>query len=286
MHGSMVAPRIAIVGHVEHVTLGRISGIPGPGDILYLREPCFLPGGGGGIAFAQLCRSEAEIHLYTAVGSDEAGRAVAARLASAAPRIHIHAVVRAVAHPRVVVMIDDNGQRTIVVTESPLQPAASDPLPWSILASCDAVYFTGADPETLRYARAARRLVVTARRSSVIRAAAVVPDVIIGSCSDPRENAPFATYEPRPGALVLTDGPRAIRIFAASGPAEVDPPPAPVRVVGDYGAGDSFAGALTYFLAHGLSVAEACRRAGLYGAAVLRGVSPLEMQLALVAPQR
>src|SRR4051812_8816509 len=116
MPGSMVAPRIAIVGHVEHVTLGRILGIPGPGDILYLREPRFLPGGGGGIAFAQLCRSEAEIHLYTAVGSDEAGRAVAARLGSATPRIQIHAVVRAVEHPRVVVLIDENGQRTIVVT--------------------------------------------------------------------------------------------------------------------------------------------------------------------------
>ena len=44
------------------------------------------------------------------------------------------------------------------------------------------------------------------------------------------------------------------------------------------------AGALTFFFAHGLSVAEACRRAGPFGAAVLRGVDPLPNQLALAAP--
>jgi ribokinase len=64
----------------------------------------------------------------------------------------------------------------------------------------------------------------------------------------------------------------------------VDAPPAPVRVVGDYGAGDSFAAALTFFVAHGLPVEEACRRAGPFGAAVLRGIDPLELQQRLEAP--
>ncbi|XYI00707.1 PfkB family carbohydrate kinase [Sorangium sp. So ce1128] len=58
----------------------------------------------------------------------------------------------------------------------------------------------------------------------------------------------------------------------------------PARVLGDYGAGDSFAGALTYHLAHGLPVEEACRRAGRHGAAVLRGIDPLETQIGPVAP--
>lgn len=280
----MSTARIAVVGHVEHVTLGRIDGVPAPGDILHLREARFLPGGGGGLAFTQLCRSDAEVHLFTAVGSDEAGRAVAARLRSASERVQIHAARRAAAHPRVVVVIDAEGHRTIVVTAEPLQPSAGDPLPWSILGRCDAVYFTGSEPKSLRLARSAKRLVVTARRGAALREAAVGPDVILGSLSDPRENAAWGTYDPAPGALVLTDGPRAVHVQRGDGATRVDPPPAPARVLGDYGAGDSFAGALTYFLAHGLSVEEACRRAGPHGAAVLRGIDPLETQMDLVAP--
>jgi ribokinase len=283
MPGRMTA-RIAVVGHVEHVTLGRADGVLGPGDIVHLREARFLPGGGGGLAFAQLCRSDAEIHLFTALGHDEAGRAVEARLGASAGRVHVHAAVRAVDHPRVVVVVDARGRRTIIVTQGPLQPAATDPLPWSILAGCDAVYFTGDDPQSLRLARAARRLVVTARRRPALLSAAVAPDVIVGSVSDPRENAGLDAYDPAPGALVLTDGPRAVRVLRPGGAALVDPPPAPDRVAGDYGAGDSFAAALTFFLAHGLDVEDACRRAGPHGAAVLGGIDPLSGQRPLVAP--
>jgi ribokinase len=280
----MGAPRIAVVGHVEHVTLGRIDGVPAPGDILHLRDTRFLPAGGGGLAFAQLCRSDAEIHLFTAVGQGEAGRAVQDRLQASPAHVHVHIAARPVDHPRVVVVVDAQGHRTIVVTADPLQPAATDVLPWSILADCDAVYFTGADPESLRLARTARRLVVTARRSAALRAAAIAPDVILGSLTDPRENAAMDTYAPAPGALVLTDGPRSVSIHRPEGLTRVDPPPSPAQVLGDYGAGDSFAGALTFFLAHGLSLEEACRRAGPHGAAVLRGIDPLEQQIDLVAP--
>jgi ribokinase len=280
----MAALRIAVVGHVEHVTLGRTDTVPAAGDIVHLREVRFLPGGGGGLAFAQLCRSDAEIHLFTAVGNDEAGRAVEARLQAAPEHVHVHLARRAVDHPRVVVIVDGEGHRTVVVTAAPLQPAAADPLPWSILGDCDAAYFTGDDAGSLRLARAARHLVVTARRSEALRSAATAPDVVIGSRNDPRENAPIDAYEPLPGALVLTDGPRAVSIWRRGGVTRVDAPPAPARVLGDYGAGDSFAGALTFFLAHGLSLEEACRRAGPHGAAVLRGIDPLEQQIDLVGP--
>jgi ribokinase len=290
----MAAPCIAVVGHVEHVTLGRGEGAPGeggaaakplgPGDIVHLREARFLPGGGGGIAFAQLCRSEAEVHLFTALGQDEAGRAVKARLREATENVHVHAAVRGESHPRVVVVVDAEGRRMIIVTGAPLQPAASDPLPWPILAGCDAVYFTGADPGSLRLARAARRLVVTARRSAALKESGITPDVIVGSAADPRESAPFEAYHPSPGALVLTDGPRPIRVIRRDGVTLVDAPPSPARVAGDYGAGDSFAGALTFFLAHGLPVEEACGRAGPYGAAVLEGIDPFERQQRLVTP--
>jgi ribokinase len=279
----MAGPRIAVVGHVEHVTLGRIATVIEPGEVVHMTDTRFLPGGGGGIAFAQLCRSDAEIHLFTAVGSDEAGRAVEACIRARPGAVHVHAAVRPVEHPRVVVVVDREGHRTIFVTREPLHPAATDPLPWPLLADCDAVYFTGTDPGSLRLSRAARLLVVTARRFPALQAASVAPDVIIGSVQDARENRDLAAYDPAPRALVLTDGPRAIRVFRDGSVTPVAPPPAPERVVGDYGAGDSFAAALTFFSALGASPEEACRRAGPYGAAVLRALDPLEAQERLPA---
>jgi ribokinase len=280
----MPALRIAVVGHVEHVTLGRVEGAIAPGDVVHLVEPRFVPAGGGGIAFAQLCRSDAEVLLFTAVGRDDAGRAVAERIAASPALVHVHAAVRDVDHPRVVVVIDGAGRRTIVVTGDPLQPRADDALPWREIASCDAAYFTGNDPGSLRLARAAARLVVAARREAAIRASSVVADVVVGSVADPRENRPFDAYEPAPGALVLTDGPRPVRIVRPGGVTFVDAPPSPDRVAGDYGAGDSFAAALTYFVAHGLPLEEACRRAGPFGTAVLHGIDPLETQATLRPP--
>lgn len=275
--------KIAVIGHVEHVTLGRVDAPPSPGDVTHLLEPRFIPGGGGGIAFAQLCKSEAEIHLFTAIGDDDGGRLVQGRVTAAPGRVHAHVVVRASPHPRVVVMVDAQGRRTIVVTGEPLQAFATDPLPWTLLASCDAVFFTGADPEVVKLARAAKTLVATARRAPILRQAAVAPDVIVGSVADPRENAPLASYEPEPGALVLTDGPRRVHVYRAGGVTSVDAPPPVNRTVSDYGAGDSFAAALTFFLAAGYGVEQACAAAGPCAAAVLAGPDPLEAQRPLAS---
>ncbi|HRG97720.1 MAG TPA: PfkB family carbohydrate kinase, partial [Polyangiaceae bacterium] len=139
--------------------------------------------------------------------------------------------------------------------------------------------------------RRARRLVVTARRAACLRAAGVAADVLVGSARDPRENAPIEAYAPPPGALVLTDGAGPVRVVRP-GPrpgapptvTHVEAPPAVARVRCDYGAGDSFAAALTFFVAHGLPVEEACRRAGPHGAAVLLGEEPLTAQRPLEAP--
>ena len=195
------ALRIGVVGHVEHVTLGKIDGEPHAGDVLHMRETRFLPGGGGAIAFAQLCRSDAEIHFFTALGNDAAAAQIRARFEALPSHVHVHAAPRDVPHPRVVVVVDANAHRTIIVTGEPLQAAGSDALDWSILATCDAVYFTGAEPGSLVRARESRCLVATARRRPVFEKAGVMPDVIVGSASDPRENAAFGDYKPAPSAL-------------------------------------------------------------------------------------
>ncbi|TMB20332.1 MAG: sugar kinase, partial [Deltaproteobacteria bacterium] len=100
--------RIALVGHVEHITLGRVPAVPRAGDIAHLQGPRSFPGGGGGIAFFQLTRSNAEILLYTALGNDEAAAQVRARVARTSARVF--AAQRDQPHTRDLVMITPDGE--------------------------------------------------------------------------------------------------------------------------------------------------------------------------------
>ena len=270
--------RLGLIGHVEHITLGRVQAIPAAGDIAHLRDPRTLAGGGGGIAFFQLARSPAELHLFTALGTDDAARFVEAQIA--ATRAKLHLARRDTPHTRDVVMIGPDGDRTIIVIGAPLHPRASDPLPWDLLAQLDAVYFTAEDPALLRLARRAKRLVVAARRKEAIAAAGIAPDVIVGSKADPREVATRADYAVPPVALVMTAGARGGSIETADGVVRFASPPADASG-GTYGAGDSFAGALTYYLAAGLDARESASRAAHHGAAVLSSLDPLAAQLPL-----
>ncbi|HWE25380.1 MAG TPA: PfkB family carbohydrate kinase [Myxococcales bacterium] len=271
--------RVAVVGHVEHITLARVPRVPQVGEIAHAAEVRIFPGGGGGIAFFQLTRSPGEVHLFTALGNDDAGAQVRARIVAA--RAHIHAAQRAMRHTRDVVLVTPDGERTIVVLGDPLHPRRDDPLPWDLLASCDAAYFTGQDPETLRAARAARVLVVTARRRSSLVASGVRADVVVGSASDPREASSLADYPVAPAALVMTEGAAGGRIETTAGLRRFDAPPVAPARGGAYGAGDSFAGALTWYVGLGMSVDEACSRAAPHGAAVLGSFEPIAAQLPL-----
>lgn len=270
-------PRIAVVGHAQHVTLASVPALPAPGEILHLAAPTYVAGGGGAITFFQLVQSPAEVHFFTALGNDAAAREVETALVASGAAIH--AARREHPHHRDLVLVTPEGERTIVVMQPPLHPKLGEPLPWDLFATCDAVFFTGDDPAVLRAARAARLLVVTARRAAVIAAAGVEVDVAVGSLNDPREAANDYPIPPR--ALVLTDGPRGGRIVTAAGSESFAAPPTPPRLVGSYGAGDSFAGALTWYLVAGLALGDACGRAGAHGAAVLAGIDPMRHQLPL-----
>src|SRR5512144_3295189 len=207
--------RIAVIGHVEHVTLGRVAAVPRAGEIAHLDAPRWFPGGGGGVAFAQPARGDAEVHLFTALGNDEAARDVAAAIAGTGARIH--AVHREAPHTRDVVLVGPDGERTIVVVGQPLHPTAADPLPWKLLATCDAAYFTAEDPEALRAARAARVVALTARRRAALVASGIVADVVVGSARDPREASTLADYPLPPRALVMTRGSAGGDVITGSG---------------------------------------------------------------------
>jgi ribokinase len=271
--------KIAVIGHVEHVTIARVPALPRPGEIAHLETPLVIAGGGGGIAFHQLAKSDAELHLFTAFGNDDAARTVEALVR--ATGAHVHAAFRDEPHTRDIVLVTPNGERTIIVVGEPLHPTIDDPLPWEILRECDAVYFTAQDPALLRKGREAKLLVVTARRKAALDASGVRADVVVGSARDPREASALADYAVPPGALVMTEGAAGGRVETADGVARFETP-TPRMIAGSYGAGDSFTGSLVWYLARGLPIAEACGRAAVHGAAVLRGIDPIAMQTRLV----
>ncbi len=268
--------RIAVIGHVEHVTLGQVPSVPAAGEIRHLGELTTIPGGGGGVAFFQLEKSDAEVHLFSAVGDDAAGREVEAMLASA--RAHVHLARRATAHTRDVVMLTPGGERTIVVLGQPQHPTLNDALPWDVLGRCDAVYFTAQDPALIQAARQARLLVVSARRRQALVTSGVQADVVVGSSADEREASTLADYPVPPRYLVMTEGAGGGRIDSAAGVERFAGGRAPAVIRSTYGAGDSFAGALTYYLASGLLPAAACARAAEHGAAVLASPDTLAAQ--------
>ncbi len=275
-------PRIAVIGHVEHVTLGLVAEVPTSGAIVHLERPFTFAGGGGGMAFAQLVRGPAEVHLYTALGRDAAAEEVLAEVAARGAQIH--AVRRDEPHTRAIALVDRAGERTILVVGEPLHPRADDPLPWDALAGFDAAYFTADDPVALRAARAARVLVVSARRREALAASGVRADVVVGSARDLREASARADHAVAPGALVLTEAAAGGRVETAEGTFRFDAAPSPPAGGGAYGAGDCFAAALTFFLAVGSPLAEACARAARHGAAVLGGIDPREGMIALEMP--
>ena len=268
--------RVGVIGHVEHITLGRVPTVPNAGDIAHLEAPFWFPGGGGGITFYQLLNSDSEVHLFSAVGDDEAGAQVEGRLRETGAVLHL--ARRSVPHTRDIVMIDPQGERTIVVVGEPLHPRADDSLPWDVIGQLDAVYFTAQDPAVLAHARSARRLIVTARRQAAIRASQVNIDVIVGSHADPRESSARSDYTPAPTAIVMTEGGRGGIVETVDGVERFAAAPVDSVEGGAYGAGDSFAGALVHFVAQGRPAHEAATRAARFGAAVLGGLNPLDVQ--------
>jgi ribokinase len=270
--------RVAVVGHVEHIAIQRVEQLPSAGEIVHLDEPTFFPGGGGGVAFTQLCKSSAEVHFFTALGSGSTGEFCRRELQSIGV---VHAIERDEAHCSAVVLITPGGERTIMVVGKAQQPRADDPLPWHLLDSCDAVYFTGTDPQTLALARKARTLVVTSRRRAVLNASQVKADGVVGSANDPREKASLADFALAPGVVVMTESSRGGTVETARGCTRFSAPQDVNIQGGAYGAGDSFAAALTWYLGSGFDFVPGCERAGLHGAAVLQGLDPRRHQLAL-----
>jgi ribokinase len=239
-----------VVGHVEWVTFARVPAVPAAGEIARARESWDEAAGGGAVAAAEMTRlagSREDAHFFTAVGDDETARNVLAKLEA-----HGHTVfaaTRAAPHPRVITFLDDDAERTITVLAPPLAPRGDDALPWTSLDDVDAVYFCKGDAAAVREARRARVLVATARVLPVLREARVHVDVLVRSANDPGEAYALGDLDPLPAVVVATEGGDGGSFETAAGKrGRFRAVPIDAPLADAYGAGDSFAAALTWAL--------------------------------------
>ena len=237
----MTDMRLAVIGHVEWVSFARAPFVPGAGEIVHLEEPFSQPAGGGAVTAVALARMGADVTFYTALGSDGRSRPVLE-----AYGVRVEAAVRDRPQTEVLALLDPAGERTLFVVGENDAPVADDPLPWDLIASSAGCYFTGYDPETLRLARRAPVLVVTARRFDALVESGVRADALVGSGRDRGERFDLERLREQPRHVVVTDGARGGSGYAAA--------PVPGPVVDTYGAGDTFVAGVLYVLASGWEI--------------------------------
>lgn len=270
--------RVAVVGHVEWVTFMRVGHLPSVGEIVHAREWWDEPGGGGAGAAVQLAKLAGEADFFTALGDDEfAGRT---REILEGYGVHVHAAARDDATRRAVTHVEDGGERTITVLGTRLEPSVSDDLPWHLLGSADAVYFTAGDAGALQRAREARTVTATSRVLSFLQTAGVALDALVGSAADISERYVAGDLDPEPALVVRTEGGRGGTYSVKGGdPVAYPPVAAPGPVVDRYGAGDSFAAGLAYGVGVGWDPPTALAFAARCGAHAVTGRGPYEGQL-------
>jgi ribokinase len=269
--------KVAVIGHVEWAEFAHVDHVPGQGDIVHATGTFELPAGGAAGAAMQIARLNGECLFMTAVGSDERGDLVAPGLTEKGLRVE--AARRDSAQRRAFIYLDSEGERTITTIGERVFPEVSDPLPWKELEDFDAVYLTAGNAETLRAARSARMVVATVRAGAALTEAGVRVDVLVASANDKGELYNCGDIEPAPRWVIRTDGSRGGTIETEDGRVShwgSHPPTGPK--VDTYGAGDSFAGGLTYGLGRGFPIEKAIAVGALCGASAIRGRGPYEGQ--------
>jgi ribokinase len=270
--------RVAVVGHIEWVEFVRGDHVPRAGEIVHASESFEEPAGGGAVAAVQLASLAGSADLFTALGQDEEADRSRQRLAELG--VAVRAATRPAPTRRAHVFLDAGGERTITTIGERLEPRASDELGWGDLEGYDGAYVTAADPDALRAARKARALVASPRTGTPLAEAGVKLDALVFSDADELERGFASELRPRPDLLVATHGGAGGRyetVDGRSGKWAAAEPPGPVADA--YGAGDSFAGALTYGLAVGRGPDAALELAARAGAACMTGHGPYEGQL-------
>ena len=269
--------KIAVIGHVEWAELAPVERVPEQGDIVEVPETFEVAAGGAAVAAVQIARLAGDCLFLTAVGGDARGGLVVPELAERGVRAE--AATRDTDQRRAFVYLDAEGERTITTIGTRVFPEVEDPLPWDELEGSDAVYVTAGNAETLKAARAAKNVVATVRAGAALTESGVGVDVLVASANDAGEQYTRGDIEPAPRWVVRTDGSRGGSLEDLDSKVTHWEPHPPMDAKGDsYGAGDSFAGGITYGLGRGLSIEQAISVGAFCGASAVRGQGPYGAQ--------
>ena len=270
--------RVAAVGHVEWVEFVRGDHVPAAGEIVHAHDNFEEPAGGGAVAAVQLARLAGGTTFLTALGEDELARRTRARLAEFG--VIVRNATRDDPTRRALTFLDAHGERTIITIGERLAPRGRDPLDWDEVRRADGVYLTAADAEALHAARDAGVLVASPRAGRVLHEEDVRLDALVYSDRDEFEIAFAGALDPPPTLLVATRGAEGGRYETAQGQTgSWTAAPLPGPIADTYGAGDSFAAALTFALAQGQGPDAALALAARAGAVCLTGRGPYQRQL-------
>jgi ribokinase len=268
----------AVVGHVEYVEFAVVERVPRPGEIVHAEEAWAEAAGGGSVAAVQLSKLAGGSLFYTALGGEELGHRAKSELEERG--VELHCEFKDKPQRRGFTYLDSDGERTITTIHERYGPSGSDDIGWEELDTVDAVYFVSGDAGALRAARRARVLVATARSLAVLKEAGVQLDALVHSSTDQGERYAAGQLDPEPKLVVGTAGSEGGNWTAAEGrTGTFHAAPLPGPVVDAYGAGDSFAAALTFALGSGLEIEKALELASRCGAASITGRGAYQGQL-------
>ena len=263
---------------MEWIEFVRGDHVPAAGEIVHAHDSFEEPAGGGAVAAVQLARLAGRAAFLTALGDDELARRSRARLAELG--VTVRDANREAPTRRGLTFLDSHGERTIITIGERLAPRGHDDLDWDDLSHSDGVYLTAADGEALHAARAAGVLVASPRAGRVLHEQRVRLDALVYSDNDEFEIAFARALDPTPTLLVATRGAEGGRYETTQGQRGTwAPAPLPGPIADTYGAGDSFAAALTFALARGMDPDAALGLAARAGAVCLTGHGPYERQL-------
>jgi ribokinase len=268
-----MSPRFAVVGHVEWIEFGRFTHVPVPGEIIDASAWFSEAAGSAAVVAVQLAKLSGDVDFFTTLGTDERGRRSRERLTELGVRVH--AAPREAMQRWGFVHLDDNGERTISIVGERHAPSGDDDLPWDRLEGADAVFVSGGDPAAMAHARRARRLVATPRAVGTLHGIHI--DVLVGSGHDRLEQVDRESLDV--GIVVTTAGAEGGTWQAGVVRGDFDTAPLPGPLVDAYGAGDTFAGGLTYAVGTNRSIDDALAFAARAGAANLTGRGPYAGQL-------
>lgn len=255
-------PRVGVVGHVEAVAFAVVPRVPQAGEIVHASAGFEAAAGGGAVAAVVLRELAGAATFWTALGDDATGDAALTDLRGR--DLDVHAARRPVATRRAFTHLALDGERTITTIGARLAPDGDDDVD---ATGYDGVYVTAADHAVLARARRARVLVATPRVGATLAGAPVTLDVLVASANDRGEQADVRRWVRPPRARVMTEGAAGGSWHTADGASgrwSASLPPGPA--VDAYGCGDAFAGALTFALAAGHPLPDACVLAAHAGA--------------------